>query len=205
MQSQNDISAIIVDRQNRGETSIMLTAFSAEEGLIYLFKRMSAKKTSLVPDLFDEINCQTKPPEASKSTSIHFLQSFDILKQRMGISTSYDKLCVSSEIAQIIKANGENIEERKSLFDLLKKTFDAIENSQNLKAIQIKFLYLLTKEQGYAIKEDFFQSLSNNDKTTFAYILKTPAQLLTEYIQQTENLYVMLKRWIQTNTDIIVE
>ncbi|MBE6413784.1 MAG: hypothetical protein E7035_04435 [Verrucomicrobiaceae bacterium] len=205
MQNQNDISAIIIDKENRGEASIMLTAFSAEEGLVFLFKRMSAKKTSIVPDLFDEIVCQTKPPESSKNTPIHFLQNFDVLKHRTGIATSYEKLCVSAEIAKIIKINGENIDEKQSLFNLLTKTFDAIESTQNLKAVQIKFLYLLTKEQGYAIKEDFFQSLSSDDKTTFTYILKNPAQNLHDYIQQAENIYIKLKRWIQTNTDIIVE
>ena len=166
---------------------------------------MSRKKTSLIPDLFDEITCKIRQPDFSGNVPVTFLQSFEIVKHRQGISTSYNKLCSACDISLIVKHNGENINETHSLYSLLSKTFEAIEKSKNMSSIHIKFLYLLTKEQGYAIKEDFFQSLSNDDKTTFTYILKTPAQNLHDYIQQAENIYVKLKRWIQENTDIIIQ
>ena len=205
LQDSYDISAIILDKENRGESSVMLTAFSSEKGLMYLFKRMSGKKTSLIPDLFDEITCKIRQPDFTGNIPVTFLQSFEIIKHRQGISTSYNKLCSASDISLIVKHNGENINETHSLYSLLSKTFEGIEKTKNMPAVQIKFLYLLTKEQGYAIKEDFFQSLSNDDKTTFAHILKTPSQNLDEHIYQAEKLNEMLKRWIQENTDIIIQ
>ncbi len=202
MPEQKNISAIVLDKEKRGETSVLLTAFSSEEGLVVMFKKMSSKKTSLVPDLFDEISCQVQLPEAN--ASINFLQQFDILEHRESIGISYEKLCCACELTSIVKLNGAHIYEKQSLFSLLSKALESIEKSTSLAEIKIKFLYLLVKEQGYPIKEDFFKSLPEEDKNKFASILKTPISSESTSDNNAEKLYNALKYWVQTQTDIIV-
>ncbi len=198
---QRQISAIVLDRENRGENSLFITAYSLEEGLVFLFKRMSSKKTSLAPDLFDEISALVQFPESE--APVKFLQQFDIVAHRSGISTSYDKLCSASDIASIVKQNGANISETASLYNLLSQSLGAVETHKNTSAVKLKFLYLLVKEQGYAIREDFFSAMSAQDKEAFSKILKTPIAELDESTDICANLYEALRRWSAGNTDFV--
>lgn len=202
MPSQYEISAIILDRESRGENGVMLTALSPERGLVYLFKRISAKKTSLVPDIFCEISAQTQVPQTTENGLVHFVKDFSSVKSRDKISLSYEKLCDASEIASVVKLNGANIDETSMLFDLLGKALDGVAEFENTAAVKIKFLYVLAKEQGYAVKEDFFSRLSQTDKAAFAKILKTPVAELSADAA-TQRLYEALRRWTAENTDIV--
>ncbi len=202
MPRQYEISAIILDRESRGETGVMLTALSPERGLVYLFKRISAKKTSLVPDIFCEISAQTQVPQTAENGLVHFVKDFSSVKSRDKISLSYEKLCDASEIASVVKLNGANIDETSLLFDLLGKALDGVAEFENTAAVKIKFLYVLAKEQGYAVKEDFFSRLSQTDKAAFAKILKTPVAELSADAA-TQRLYEALRRWTAENTDIV--
>ena len=200
MAEEKHISAIILDKQPRAESSLFITAFSQEEGLVFVYKKMSSKKTSFAPDLFDEISCQVQMPNSE--TAVRFLKDFDVKKHRQGLSASYEKLCAASEISEIVKLNGAHIDETQTLAELLSITFDSIETAQNLDAVKIKFLYLLAKNQGYPVKEDFFASLPASEKSDFAEILKTPILQLSDKIQQAQRLYKILKYWVQENTDL---
>lgn len=202
MPRQYEISAIILDRESRGENGVMLTALSPEHGLVYLFKRISAKKTSLVPDIFCEISAQTQVPQTAENGLVHFVKDFSSVKSRDKISLSYEKLCDASEIASVVKLNGANIDETSLLFDLLGKALDGVAEFENTAAVKIKFLYVLAKEQGYAVKEDFFSRLSQTDKAAFAKILKTPVAELSADAA-TQRLYEALRRWTAENTDIV--
>jgi len=199
---QHEISAIVLDRESRGENGVMLTALSPECGLVFLYRRISAKKTSLVPDIFCEISADTQTPQMSDNGLVHFVKDFRTVKSRDKISLSYEKLCDASEIASVVKLNGANIDETPLLFDLLGKALDGVAEFENTAAVKIKFLYVLAKEQGYAVKEDFFGRLSQADRQSFAKILKTPvAELPADAAMQ--RLYESLRRWTAENTDIV--
>ena len=200
MAEEKNISAIILDKQPHAEASLLITAFSQEEGLVFLYKKMSAKKTSFAPDLFDEIFCQVQAP--NKESSVRFLKDFDVKKTRRGLAISYEKLCAASEISSIVKQNGTHINETTELAQLLSVALDSVEIAQNLDAVKIKFLYLLVKNQGYAVKEDFFASLPAAEKNNFTKILKTPISQLSEEIASAQHLYKILKYWVQEHTDI---
>lgn len=203
MPAQESISAVILDRETRGEASLYMTAFSPECGLLPLFKRMSTKKTSLAPDLFEEISAQIRAPDAANSP-VRFLQQYEVLKSRAEISHSYEKLCAACEIAAIVKLNGANISETRSLFALLGAALDGISTSANTSAVKIKFAYVMAKEQGYAVREDFFRSLSQTDRADFATILKTPAAELDSLRDPSVRLYQHLANWLRNNTDILL-
>ncbi len=201
MERERIITAIVLDRERRAEASVMLTAFSPEDGLVFLFKRLSGKKTSLVPDLFDEIECSVSTPDAD--APVKFLGQFEVLKRRAGVSASYEKLCAASEIASVAKSNGANIDEKRTLFELIARSLDAIEAHDNHATVKIKFLYLLARNQGYAIKEDFFRSLADADKSDFSEILALSTADQAAEKPRSERLYEMLKRWILSETDIV--
>lgn len=202
MRKDYGISAIIIDRETRPEAKLMLTAFSPQEGLIYIFKKMSAKKTSLAPDLFDEIICTVQ--SAGENSPIRFLKDFEPAAQRAEIAGSYAKLCAACHIAAIAKLNGQNIDEKPEFARLLAKTFDAIKNAADADAVKIKFLYAFAKNQGYPVKEEFFNSLSAGDKESFTSIINTPASFIEPETSRSGKLIERVCRWIESSTDILL-
>ena len=202
MREESGFTAVIIDRENRAESKLMLAAFSPEEGLVYLFKKMSAKKTSAAPDLFDEIACEAQ--SAGGASPVRFLKEFETIKKRAGIAASYQKLCAAAEIAATARLNGENIEERREFAALVSKSLDAVESSGDEDSVKIKFLYAFAKMQGYPVREDFFASLPADEKARFAKIINTPANALDRQETQSAAACETIRRWIEANTDILL-
>lgn len=205
MPRQCEISALILDREPRANNALMLSALSRERGLVFLFKKMSAKKTSIAPDLFEEISALAQMPTMAEETApVFFISEFDSVKSRRDISTSYEKLKTASQIADMVKSNGTDMGETAAMFDFVSKALDSIVSSQNLDAVRLKFIYLLAKAQGYPVREDFFRRLSPSDRNGFCLMLKTPSAELGGQLEEARRLLDMLTRWTLENTDIVL-
>ena len=182
----------------RGENNLYLEAFSQELGLIAVMKRISAKKTSILPDTFDDISATLKP---SESEGLKFLGEFEILKRRLAIANRYDAFEDAASIANIVLRNGKHFEDTQSASNALRRSLDAIESGLNSTIVLIKFLYVSVKREGYPIKEDFFAKLSDVEQRLFATIITTPTKDLIDIVPHARTMLEKLELWIKTSTD----
>ena len=96
-----------------------------------------------------------------------------------------------------------NIEDIPRLYFYAHKAIDALDSLLSPQAVRIKFLYALTKQEGYPVIEDFYENLSKPMQQLFAYIVKTPTKDMPEIDSRAEAIADKFVDWIKFNTDII--
>ncbi len=192
---------IVLNREPRGESSIMFTCLSQKYGLLYLIKRVSSSKTAQLPDIFDNIKANCKNADSNKN--LKFLSDFEIIKRRRAIAVNYDAFVSASKITEIVIRNAKNIEDISTLYNRTIKALDALESSSPPNIVLIKFLYTLAKSEGYAVIEDFYKKLPEVQARLFAIIIKLPSKELVEFEGRCVDLAEDFSRWIYSETDII--
>lgn len=192
--------ATVLDREIRGENSVYITAYAPNFGLMRMMKKCSAKKTSYLPDIFDDISISG---EMQSPTSLKFARDFSIIKRRNEIATNYNSFEQACLIALSVVKNGVHIEDSQRLFNQLRMAFDAIANGANAEIVRLKFMYLLAKNEGYAVKEDFYAKLSQPKKELFSMLIKLPVSELRDYSTRVSPILEAYLNWLYANTDIV--
>lgn len=197
----NIAQASVLKCEQRGENLLYIVLFCPECGIVDVIKRVSKKKSAQIPDIFDEISAEL---ESAKSGSLKFMRSFDILKKRRGIARSYEALTHASSIAECVLSNARNIEDCAKISSLLKSSLDAIDSLNAPAAARLKFIYVFARDEGYPVIEDFFNSLKNEDRQNFAFIIKTAVSELEKFDAIAEAHIAPLENWVRLNTDILI-
>lgn len=191
--------ATVLDTQIRGESSLQIAAYSPEHGLFRASKRISAKRTGALPDIFDDISLDC---EAASPSALKFVREFSRTKRRAGIAESYDAFEQASLIAQTVLKNGGHIEDSRSLSNRLRLSLDAIDAGRPPVSVRLKFMYLLARDEGYPVREDFYRKLPPPQKELFSTLVKTPSEELRELESRARDMLEKLCRWIYAETDI---
>ena len=192
--------ATVLDREIRGESSVYITAFAHDIGLMRMMKKCSAKRTAYLPDLFDDISVSG---EMQSPTSLKFARDFEIIKRRNEIATNYNSFEQACQISIAVAKNGVHIEDTAKLSNNLRSALDAIANGASAEIVRLKFMYLLAKNEGYPVKEDFYARLPQPQKELFSILIKNPASELKEYATRTTPILETYLNWLYSNTDII--
>ena len=114
----------VLYRDLRGESSLYLETFSAKNSIVAVVKRISAKKTSALPDVFDDIDASLNP---SDSGGLKFLGEFEIVRRRTGIAARYGSFEDAAAIVNLVRHNGRHIEDCTKLSARLRRSLDAID------------------------------------------------------------------------------
>lgn len=189
----------VLFRDLRGESSLYIEAFSGRLGALSMMKRISAKKTSALPDIFDDIEASLNP---SSSGDLKFVGGFEIRRRRTAIASDYGAFEDAAAIAGVVRRNGRHIEDTARLSARLRRSLDAIDAGMPSQAVRLKFLYLLVRDEGYPVREDFFARLSENEKRLFAVIVNTPSAELSDFKAYSRDMLEKFCRWISESTDI---
>lgn len=192
-----DITVLL--RDLRGESSLYVEAFSGALGALALIKKISSKKTSALPDIFDDIEAVLNP---SSSGDLKFVGAFEIRRRRTAIASDYGAFEDAAAIAGVVRRNGRHIEDTARLSARLRRSLDAIDAGMPSSAVRLKFLYLLARDEGYPVREDFFARLSGTEKRLFAAIVKTPSAELADFKAYSREMLGKFARWISESTDI---
>ncbi len=193
-------NATVLDREIRGESSLYITAFSGDCGLVRMMKKISAKRTGVLPDLFDDISANG---ESETPTSLKFLREFSILKRRNDIALNYDSFENASQISLTTMKNGGHIEDTQTLAFRLRTALDAIAAKSPPIITRLKFMYLLVRDEGYPVREDFYANLQPAQRELFSLLIKTPSNQLGEFQTRAFSLLEKFLIWTYSNTDII--
>lgn len=189
----------VLNRDLRGESSLYIEAFSAKEGYLALIKRVSAKKTTSLPDIFDDIEAALTPAD---SGDLKFVGEFEIKRRRTAIASNYESFEDAVAIVETVRKNGRHIEDCAKLSTRLRRALDAIDSGLPSPIVRLKFLYLLARDEGYAVREDFFAHLSEIDKKLFLVLVKTPVAELLDFKSHSRGMLEKLVDWVNASTDI---
>lgn len=192
---------IVLNRLPRGENSLRLHFLSPEHGRLILIKRLSLKRTTGSPDLFD---CAEILAEAAETPSCYFLREYRLLKRHQKLGSDYQRLSCASQFAQLLDRNLTHAETFQHLYALALEAFEAWEEQPHPRATLLKALYRLAREEGYPVKEQWCGSLPHSLKPEALKLLNTPLQDLHALETQWQALIEHLNRWLEHHTDILV-
>ncbi len=193
-------TAIVIDKSLRGEGDLLLSLFSAELGFFNCIKKISKKKTSQQPDFFNLI---TGNFEKIGASDLRILRDFELLKSNASIAKNYDAFMQASEICRTILKNGKLIEDVGLLYDTLTHALSALDAGANPIVVRTKFVYIFSKQEGYAVKQGFASNLNLQEKSLLQEMLSKPSLNCQVCSQEAQRLLAKFIAWLSANTDIV--
>ncbi len=192
----------LLSKEASGESYQRYQVFTAEHGLLLCLKRISTRKTiKIQPDLFDRAQLELEKPQSGVAW---FLREYTVVARHTGIARNYKTFLNASEFAAALLKNLAHVETFEKLFSLAAIAFESWEKGHDADVVLLKSLYLFARQEGYPVKEDWWQNLSAQEREQSARILNKKIELLETGDPACPDLLDNLKDWITQKTDILL-
>jgi hypothetical protein len=194
-------TALILARQPSGSDAFeQLTAFSAEQGVLHLLRRVKQTKTSGTPlDLFDEAELWL---ESSSQGRTWFVKEHRFIQRHDGIGRSYDALRVAAALGQLLARNPVPDESRLAVADLLRTSLSALAAGGRPDLVWLKSLYCLLRDEGYPVKQQWWPGLSTEEREIAAQVLNQPLAGQKADATAVARVARRLEDWVKAETEI---
>lgn len=195
-------TAFVLGRQASGSDKFeQLTAFSAEHGTLLCLHRLSTKAaTSTTPlDLFDEAELTL---ESSSQGRTWFIKEHRHVQRYPGIGRSYDALRTAAALATLLSRNPIADESRVGVVALLRQTLASLESGARPDLVWLKSLFVFLRDEGYPVKQQWWQQLATDDRTAAAQILNQPLAGQNPEPAIVSRLVALLQDWVAADTEI---
>lgn len=200
MSAQNLVTtATVLDRAATGEHWLRLALFSPEAGLLDSLQRLSRRAATTAPplDLFDEARLTL---ESRNQGRTWFVREATPLRRRPGLGTSYAALREASRFARVLARNPLHEDSRENVYALLHRALDAWEMAVRPDAIYLKSLFLLARDEGYPVREEWRAQLDAADRAPLDRILREPAAEQTTPPRDVARLASALEEYLRQTT-----
>jgi len=193
--------AFILGRQASGsDTFEQLTAFSEEHGVLLCLRRLSTKAASAPPlDLFDEAELSL---ESSSQGRTWFIREHRHVRRFPGVGRSYDALRTAAALATLVSRNPVADESRAPVTALLRQSLGALETGARPDLVWLKALFLFLRDEGYPVKQQWWQQLAAADRDAAAQIIHQPIAGQTPPAALVADLTRRLQDWVAADTEI---
>jgi recombinational DNA repair protein (RecF pathway) len=191
-------TAVVLDRNATGEHWLRLSLFSEEHGVLDALQRQSRRTASSQPplDLFDEARFSLETRNQGRTW---FVREATPVRRRPGLGRSYAALREACRFGQVLAQNPLHEDSRAEVYALLQRALDAWETGARPDAVYFKSLFLLARDEGYPVREEWREQLDVEDggavdrilretaaeQTTDARNVARLARALEEYLRQT--------------------
>ncbi len=196
------VRALVLGRELRGENHMRLLLLTETEGYLDLMKRVPAKPVkrpaaSSSVDVFDTA-------EISFTHGNRFLAGYRLLHRREAIGSNYRLLQCASDWVQFLCANLPHMHCDAELFALCERSLDGFTTGHAPDASLLKSLYLLARQQGYAVNEDWAGRLGQSDHALVADMLRKPLSEIDTAPDALRPHITALLRWLAAETDFTI-
>jgi hypothetical protein len=153
-------------------------------------------------DLFDEADLWL---ESSNQGRTWFVKEARLLTRHGAIGRSYDTLRFASAFAAIIARNAVPEESRARVYALVRQTFTVFGTAARPDLVYLKALYCFARDEGYPVKQDWWQSLSADDRTAATEMLNRPLAVQTAAAPAVSRFTRRLEDYLRAHTEILLE
>lgn len=151
-----------------------LTVFSATEGRLECMQRITAKPSAAAPmlDLFDLARAVL---ESRNQGRTWFVREALPLRRRTGLGASYAALTHACRFARVLARTPVHDDSRDAVAALTSRALDAWEAGIRPDAVYFKTLFLLARDEGFPVREEWIRELASGDRAMTEAILRQPA------------------------------
>lgn len=194
--------AFILGRQASGSDNFeQLTAFSEEHGPLLCLRRVTTKAATGSPplDLFDEAELALESPSQGRTW---FIKEHRHLRRLPGIGRSYDALRAAAALATLITRNPVADESRAPVVALLRQSLGSLETGARPDLVWFKSLFVFLRDEGYPVKQHWWQQLASVERDAAAQILNQPIAGQNPERATVTQLTQRLEAWVAADTEI---
>jgi hypothetical protein len=199
---QLQTTALILGRQPSGSDAFeQLSAFSETDGVLLLLRRVSTKPATATPplDLFDEVELWL---ESSTQGRTWFIKEHRHVTRRPGLGRSYDALTAAAQLARLILRNPVADESRQPIAALLRQSLGALESGARPDLVWLKALFCFLRDEGYPVKQHWWQHLDAADRTLATTLLNQPIAAQAPAPTDVARLTDRLSAWVASDTEL---
>jgi hypothetical protein len=178
------------------------TIHSAVHGTLLCLRRLAIKSPSTPLDLFDEAEFFL---ESSNQGRTWFIKEARLLTRHAAVGRSYEALRHASAFTAIIARNPVEEESRAGVHALLRQTFTAFDGTGRPDIVYFKALYCFARDEGYPVKQEWWQGLPAAARTVAADLLNQPLAAQSVAAPAVARLTSRLEDYLRTHTEILLE
>lgn len=191
---------VIARKASTSDSFEQLTLFDPTHGLLHALQRIPKKAGTVPPlDLFDEAEFWL---ETSNQGRTWFIKEHRLLRRPDGLGRSYDALRCASALAALLLRNPVPDESREPLAALLRQTFAALSTHPRADLVWLKTLFCFLRDEGYPVKQQWWQELPAADRDAAALILNHPLAGQDSAAPLVARLTRSLEDWLKRETEV---
>ena len=196
-----EVEAILLAQAKTGESNLKLSHLTRENGYTNASKKISKKLSDKAqPDLFDTATIKLATGYQGKS---FFVKDYTPLKRRDSIPKDYHRFHTACRFTNIISINGIWLEDSHHTYRLTEQSMDAFNNCTHSDIKYLKSLYLLIRQEGYPVREDWQETLSSTQRKNLCYFLSQPLEKLNNIpVETVPPIIQSLERWTRYETSL---
>ena len=194
--------ALVLHRQPPTDTFQTFTVFTPDHGALRILQRLPGKKPSaahLALDLFDDVSLVL---EGTPSGDAWFVKEARLLTRHSGIGRRYESLLQASAFAQLAARNPGSEESYPAIHALLRTAFTAFAASDRPDIVYLKSLYCFARDEGYAVKQQWFPALPPADRPLAIALINQPLASQTTAPADVTRLLRSLEHYLRAHTEI---
>jgi len=173
--------AFVLKKFKYGESSIIATLFSYEDGKFSAIIKGVRKLNSKYSGVFETLNNIAILYNKKENRDLQFISSAECINSYNGIKENLDKLNISYRICETINNAHYYYENNKDTYKLLELALNSLNDfSKNYDNIYIYFLLNLSKCTGHFIidKYRFSETFGNEESLKYNEIIKNDLEML---------------------------
>jgi recombinational DNA repair protein (RecF pathway) len=176
--------------------------FSAEQGHLRCFQRLSSRQSAVALDLFDEVEAMAT---SSNQGRTWFFSEVRVRRRFAGIGLSFAALSEASAFVTLLARNPTHEDSRAAAYALLGTALQAWSEGAHPEIVTLKVLYSFARAEGYPVKEDWAAGLRGSDSENARRFLNEPlAALAGSDPDSVARLLENLRRYLKGHTDIVM-
>lgn len=152
------------------------------------------------PDLFDEASLQV---ERKQDNTPWFVREYHLEQRHEGLGRHYATLQLASDFAGFLVRNRPLMDESPRVYELCAQALHHWETSQRPEAVYLKTLYLLARDEGYAVEAHWLAELRRDDQRRARQILSQPLATQPADPAEAQQLILSLKQWLKGHADFL--
>ena len=196
--------AFVLLKKPAADRFLQFTVVSPGHGVLLCLRRVAARtaSTSVALDLFDEADLWL---ESSNQGRTWFVKEARLLTRHDAIGRSYDALRFASAFAVLLARNAVPDESRIRVYALARQTFTAFGAAARPDLVYLKALYCFARDEGYPVKQDWWQNLPAGDRAAATGMLNQPLAAQTVAPPAVSRLTRRLEDYLRGHTEILLE
>lgn len=198
---------LVLLREDAGERHLRLTLLDPEHGLVRCLYKPAAKTraATVTPDLFDSAELFLSPPKSGESA--RFVREYRLLRRLHGLASDYTRLTLACRLAGLLAKNPHPPDSWRALHTLASEALAAIADKPRPEAAYFKCLWLIARNEGWPVKEDFARRLRPGELALASRVIALPLAALSEQDAPAaliEGISRDLERWLAREAHYVV-